>query len=652
MSEDPVERIQRRVTREGALADTFARHPTKTIASRQDPAMDDALLAHLAALSARPLDERVVMHEPLGEGGMGVVHRAEQVSMGRHVAVKTVRADKLGSDAALRALREAWVTGALEHPNIVPVYDVSLSADAQTPRIMMKRIEGSAWSTLMADPDQVRARFAAEDPVEWNLRVLESVCNAVDFAHSRGILHRDLKPENVMIGAFGEVYVLDWGLAIGLDPDPSGRIPDRALATEIVGTPAYMAPEMLTQDPALLSPRTDVYLLGAILFELFEGAPPHQAPSLQGIIANIVTSQPSFSRGFPPEARAIVERAMARDPGARFESVSALRDAVRAYLRHRGSRRLAADAHRSLDRLLELLATEPASEARSIAVFNLLGECRFGYRAALQAWPENAAAREGLDKALLAVIESEVAQGDPIAAQTLLREMHAPPSELSARVERAAHARAAEDDRLRRIAEDHDPRTGTRTRTFISVIFGLVWTAIPLWGAIAARRGTPPRLAGLLALNTLFTVMTLGLGAWARDTVRRTHINRALFATLLTSMLFQFVLLAGGWLAGAPLETTLLFCVFTWALTKLPIALWADRRFIWLPIVDGLFFLLAARWRGALLWLMSASNLLFTITVVRLWLPAGGLDALRESLHARRPPARSVRASRRRERAE
>jgi hypothetical protein len=643
MAEDLIESIQRRVTGDRTLAEAFARHPSKTLAARHDPGLAHALLARLAALSARPMDERVVIREAIGEGGMGVVCAAEQVSMGRSVAVKTVRAERVGTDAALRALREAWVTGALEHPNIVPVYDVSLSADAQTPRIVMKRIEGSPWSRFLADPSLIRARFSTEDPVEWNLRVLESVCDAVHFAHARGILHRDLKPENVMIGPFGEVYVLDWGLAIGLTPDPSGRIPDRTLATEIVGTPAYMAPEMLAQDPDALSVRTDVYLLGAILYELFSGAPPHEAPSIHGIIARIITSEPEFSPGFPRDAREIVERAMARDPGARFDTVAAFRAAIRGFLQRQGSRRLAEDARRSLEQMESLLAEEPPSEARSIAVFNLLGECRFGYRAALQAWPDNAAAREELDRALLAVVEEDLAQGDPLAAQTLLREMRAPPREVVDRVERAARSRVAEDDRLRRLAEDHDPRTGTHTRTLVGVLFGLVWTVVPLAGALAARRGSPPTYGGLLALNALFLVMTFAVGAWARESINRTQINRALLATQFGAMLFQLTLIIGGWLAGIPVASVLLFAIITWAIAKLPVALWIDPRFLWLPIVDGLFFLLAAWQPDALLWVMSASNLLFTLTVVRLWLPAGAFDQLRDLREAHRERTRRAR---------
>ena len=431
------------------------------------------------------LDGKIALHETLGEGGMGVVHLATQATLGRHVAVKTLRAGVGDLDATLRILREAWVTGLLEHPNVVPVYDVGVDASG-SPVIVMKRIEGLHWGELMHAPDEIERRFAAKDPLEWSVRILVSVCNAVHFAHSRGILHRDLKPENVMIGAFGEVYVLDWGIAVSLRDDPSGRLPPVSLATDIAGTPGYMAPEMLLGDPAGMSERTDVYLLGAIFYEIFAGVPPHQGKNLQEMIASVLLSTPRYAPSFPAEAQRICKKAMSRDPALRYESAEAFRVAIDEYLRHRGSRKLAWDAKQSLGRLLDTLEHGPAGgaekEERTLAVFNLLGECRFGYRAALSAWPENEGARKGLDRALLAVVEYELAEGDPAAAATLLREVSQRPGDVSARVEAATRARILQDERLRRLEEDFDPSVGTRTRSFLGSCFGVLWTLIPLAG--------------------------------------------------------------------------------------------------------------------------------------------------------------------------
>ncbi len=208
----------------------------------------------------------------LGEGGMGRVLAAEQVALGREVAVKVVRDGGRAADVDA-LLREALIAARLEHPNVVPVHLLGRGEDG-APIFVMRRIEGVPWSDVLRDAAAAPGMFAdARDPLEMHLRVLLEVCGAVQFAHARGILHRDLKPENVMLGAFGEVYVVDWGIALNLADDP--RLPRIADARGVVGTPAYMAPEMALGDAAALSPRTDVYLLGAVLHRVLTGAPPH-----------------------------------------------------------------------------------------------------------------------------------------------------------------------------------------------------------------------------------------------------------------------------------------------------------------------------------------------------------------------------------------
>ncbi len=572
MSSDRLEltrTIEARVVADADLAATLVRSPRRTIEpGRAASERGIAALDALRKLGAST-EGRIALHHTLGEGGMGVVHLATQSTMGRHVAVKTRRAEADHLDATLRILREAWVTGALEHPNVVPVYDVGVDATG-APVIVMKRIEGRAWADLMAAPEEIASRFGATDPLEWNLRILMSACNAVHFAHSRGILHRDLKPDNVMIGEFGEVYVLDWGIAVSLEPDPSGRLPAVADATDIVGTPAYMAPEMLMGDPSLLSPATDVYLLGAILYEIFAGEPPHDGPTVHAMISSVLLSEPAYAAGFPAEARAICVRAMSRAPGDRHPSAEALRLEIEAYLRHRGSRRIASEARQSLDRLLHTLEHEPAGEERALAVFNLLGECRFGYRSALSAWPENERARQGLDQALLAVVDHELAAGNPGAAASLLREVSAPPADLGARVEAAVRARADEDERLRRLDRDGDATVGSRTRAVFGAVFGAIWVAFPIagWLAVLAGRARartpstwPPRRASsLLALAFFY---------WARDSLTKTRLNRRISVSFLLSVAAQVVIAAGTWAAGLSPEVALAEMVLSWCLLQM-----------------------------------------------------------------------------------
>lgn len=620
--------IEARLADDLDLATTIQRTPRATIEPRRHAS--EAGLTALAALRAMAgsLDEKISFERTLGEGGMGIVHLATQATMGRHVAVKTLRDGAPDVDATLRILREAWVTGALEHPNVVPVYDVGVDARG-APVIVMKRIEGRHWGELLAAPDEVRQRFSVEDPLEWHVRTLASVCNAVHFAHSRGILHRDLKPENVMIGAFGEVYVLDWGIAVSLVDDPSGRLPPVAQATGIAGTPCYMAPEMMIGVPDALSPRTDVYLLGAIFYEIFAGAPPHDAENLHAMIASVMLSNPRFPAGFPAEARRICQRAMQRDPANRYASVDELRVAVEDYLRHRGSRKLAWDAKQSLNALRSALESEPPGEERTLAVFNLLGECRFGYRAALSAWPENEAAQKGLDQALLAVVDHELACGDPGAAAALLREVSAAPADVPARVEAATRARAEEEERLRRLEQDFDPTVGTRTRTFVIAMFGVLWTALPLLGWLEVSRGGVETHLHPIVASVGFLVLGVGFRIWARESLSKTALNRRLGATLGLQLVLQIVLALAAWRMGLSPTQSQTLLIFTWALTEALLAVWVERWFAAPAAVSALSLLAAATWPSLHYPIMSFDNAVLTYVLVRVWLPRQDVELIK-----------------------
>ena len=608
-----------------ALAETMVKDPDATISPRQEVSVGARAAIEVLRAIAGGTDAKLSFERTLGEGGMGIVRLATQTTLGRHVAVKTVRGGPGDLSATVRILREAWVTGALEHPNVVPVYDVGLDASG-APVIVMKRIEGRHWGELIQEPTRIAQMYDTTDSLEWNIDIFVSVCNAMSFAHSRGILHRDLKPENVMIGSFGEVYVLDWGIAVSLRDDPSGRLPPVGLATEPAGTPSYMAPEMLSGDPADLSERTDVYLLGAIFYEIFTGRPPHQGSTIEELIASIMVSRPEYPEGFPPEAARICRKALAKAPEDRFQSVEELRLAVESYMRHRGSRRIAWEAKQSLIRLLDTLQNEPPGEERALAVFNLLGECRFGYRAALAAWPENTVARQGLDRALLAVVEHEIEAGDPSAAMTLLREVESAPPGVASRVEAAQRARAEEDERLRRLNNDLDPAIGSRTRTAIGSIFGVLWTVTPL----LAVAGVGVNHATTIVMSALFLALGIALRYWARDSLTKTLLNRRLAATLGIQLCAQMVLSVGMTLAGMSPAQCHQILLFTWALILSYLAIWVERCF-WVPAaVDAVAFLLASRFPILIYPMMSLANLVLTLLIVRVWLPKQTLERIQE----------------------
>jgi serine/threonine-protein kinase len=384
-----------------------------------------------------------------------------------------------------------------------------------------------------------------------------------------------------------------------------------------------------------------VYLLGAIFYEIFAGEPPHKGSDMHAFVTDILVSARHFPPSFPAEARRICAKALGREPAERFESAEALRLAIDEYLRHRGSRKLAHDAKQSLVLLQKTVEQDAAGEERMLAVANLLGECRFGYHAALQAWPDNEAARHGLDRALLLVVDLELADGNPAAAATLLREVTDKPADVTARVEAAVEARAKEDARLHRIEEDHDPTIGTRTRTFLSAFFGLAWTAAPLVGWAYARRvGHISYLDASVLPAIVFIVLGLGAFVWARETLLRTSLNRRLALTFVLYMVLQVFLGVGGWLGGVSPTHLHLFYLFAWGLTYGMLAVWAERWLVVPAATCAISFVVAAVFPQVMYVLMSLCNLTLTIVMVKVWFPRQDLARIHERRRVLRARAR------------
>lgn len=500
----------------------------------------------LAIDSLQKIGAKLEMGEVIGQGGMGTVYAAQQLAMGREVAVKTLKPEVRGEAAMLKLLREAWVTGTLEHPNVVPVYDILLD-EAELPQIVLKKIAGAPWSDVMRDEKRIRQIAQTRDVFEWNLRILMQVCNAIQFAHSRGIVHRDLKPENVMIGEFGEVYVLDWGIAVSLRDDGTGRLPLAKEANELAGTPAYMAPEMVGNKADRISPRTDVYLLGAMLYELVVGTVPHPGNELRQIIEHAARGTISLPKDTPLEIGRIIRRAMDPDPDARFESAEQLRLALSGYLEHRGSLLIADEAHVRLDELER--ARDDAQddpEAQRQRVYHLFGECRFGFLEALRTWRGNESARTGLRRALELMIDFELRHDDPKAAKVLLAELEDPPEELTERVTEAKRRADEEAERRRKMDNDHDLSIGQRSRVLVGALLGISWTIAPVATWYARSNGIGRTS---LVTSALLIALALGVAFRARHALRQTLVNRRLSRAV-----------------GIVLIATFLFGVATWRL--------------------------------------------------------------------------------------
>ena len=243
--------------------------------SRLDATLSPSGALEVGATHASPtnpgtgtLPARYRLAGSLGPGGMGEVLLATDTQIDREVAIKRMLIEPTGP-AVARFLREAKVQGRLDHPAIVPVYELAHDAEGR-PFFVMKRLVGTTLADVLArhtgDVRYTRQKL---------LRAFADVCLAVELAHSRGVIHRDLKPANIMLGDFGEVYVLDWGIARVLgETDPelrasSGRTTELTQVGAILGTPGYMAPELVRGEP--IDQRADVFALGAILFEILAG---------------------------------------------------------------------------------------------------------------------------------------------------------------------------------------------------------------------------------------------------------------------------------------------------------------------------------------------------------------------------------------------
>lgn len=283
-----------------------------------------------------PLPEGLLVYPEMARGGMGRIHPATDRSLLRHVALKRLDAERAKVPLYREGfIAEAQITGQLEHPNIIPVHELRVS-DAGVPYFTMKLVRGGSLYDWLKSS---KRRPGSSERLEVGLEIFVKVCDACAYAHHRGVIHRDFKPENIMVADFGQVYLMDWGFAKLTKTRPASGAKSQMEAKGAIGTPSHMAPEQGRGNPAEMDERSDIFGLGAVLYEIATGQTPYGDVGLKELMERvragrvIPVAQAVPNLELSSQLCAIIDRAIAPDPAKRYQTVTALRDDVARFLR-------------------------------------------------------------------------------------------------------------------------------------------------------------------------------------------------------------------------------------------------------------------------------------------------------------------------------
>ncbi|TVR13227.1 MAG: serine/threonine protein kinase [Planctomycetota bacterium] len=367
-----------------------------------------------------------LVHEIIGQGGLSLVHRGWQRSLEREVAIKIARGDRLlAHQAAGSALcAEARIAAQLDHPGVLPMHDLQW-LDQDTPMLIMRRIHGDTWAQRSKDLSR-----------QEHASILMQVAQVIRYAHAQGIIHRDLKPANVLLGAYGEVIVIDWGMALhrsdyadSSQPWPGG----------VSGTPQYMAPEAARE--LRPSPSLDIYGLGAMLFKALCGIAPHPFEDVAEAMAH---ARAGYIADHPdPQSDDLLQvalRALATDPDQRYASADAFCEALAEAISHEEARRLILEAE-----------ADTAAAQQSPQSYRDYQRAIFRYQEALQLWPNNRAIDVALENVRETYAACALKHGDLDLAASILQEGAGLSPDLSQRIRTAQEERARAQQETQRI---------------------------------------------------------------------------------------------------------------------------------------------------------------------------------------------------------
>lgn len=308
--------------------------------------------ARMSTRTPPPSYETAARFEDEGEvarGGMSSIHRVIDLRLARREAMKLLELGPAAAEpdkaarAAQRFMEEARITGQLDHPNIVPIYDVGVDAVGRPTFITMKLVEGESFGGWL---DRLGDMRLTSESIEQAVQILIKVCDAVSFAHGRGIIHCDIKPANIMVGSYGQVYLMDWGLAITTalyaQGSVKGWVPRPLRPGTVAGSPAYMSPEQASGLVDKIDERTDVFGLGATLYRVLTGLSLYSEKSVMATVQRARQGNPPPCQSvvpdvrLPPELCRIAMKAVAKSPDDRYPSAAAFKADLERFLRGGG----------------------------------------------------------------------------------------------------------------------------------------------------------------------------------------------------------------------------------------------------------------------------------------------------------------------------
>ena len=478
--------------------ETFAFFSTdELIASNASPNHTISLSFPISDLPDQDIsvDDSLSILGNLGEGGMGEVLLVREACPRREVALKIAKDKQQHYMMAIK--HEAMIMGSLEHPNIIPVHRV-MDSDEHGLCMLMKKVDGKSL-------DEYSDSFGDMEWIRSGIQILIQVCYALEYAHNQGIIHRDIKPENIMTGAFGEVYLLDWGTAL----DTSSL---HTAQKAILGTPAYMAPEMLTGNPSLIKPYTDVYLLGATLHEMLTGTKRHSGQNMEEILNSVRNSKAYTYESYVPEQLGqLVNRSCHLITTERIQTIQHFREELELYLEQREGYRIFEEAQKSA----VLFQKEGAVDVRLGHFF----AARFGFEQALRIVPNYSEGHEALESLLYQMVDWQIERGQLIMAKGMYKSLRNPCKKLQKKMKLALEEQERQERKrleIERVAQDHDKSQSKRERLILTISVSAIclgmMAAVIIYDAIFAPTITPSRLIVTMGSISLVTSCALLFG--------------------------------------------------------------------------------------------------------------------------------------------